>query len=80
MGYGGVGQAIEARLAPFEVNVVRVASTAREGATGHIHGIDELAALLPQADIVVVGVPLSDATHHSSTTPSSRRCPTARCW
>lgn len=64
IGYGGVGQAIEARLLPFEVNVVRVASTARQGDTGPIHGIDELPALLPQADIVVVGVPLSDRTHH----------------
>ncbi|AMB59765.1 2-hydroxyacid dehydrogenase [Microterricola viridarii] len=64
VGYGGVGQAIEARLAPFEVNVVRVASTARNGATGHIHGIAELSALLPLADVVVVGVPLSDSTHH----------------
>ncbi|WP_157509813.1 2-hydroxyacid dehydrogenase [Leifsonia sp. Root4] len=64
IGYGGVGQAIEARLVPFEVNVVRVASTARQGETGPIHGIDELPELLPHADIVVVGVPLSERTHH----------------
>jgi phosphoglycerate dehydrogenase-like enzyme len=64
IGYGGVGQAIEARLVPFEVNVVRVASSARHGETGAIHGIDELQELLPQADIVVVGVPLSESTQH----------------
>jgi phosphoglycerate dehydrogenase-like enzyme len=62
LGYGGVGRAIEARLAPFEVELVRVASRARDDDTGHIHGIDELPALLPTVDIVIVGVPLSDET------------------
>lgn len=62
LGYGGVGQAIEARLAPFEVSIVRVASTARDVEAGHVHGVDELPALLPAADIVVVGVPLSERT------------------
>lgn len=64
LGYGGVGQAIEARLLPFETNVVRVASRARTDERGQIHGIDELPELLPQADIVVVGVPLTPATTH----------------
>src|SRR5918994_1994921 len=62
LGYGGVGRAIEARLAPFEVELVRVASRARDDETGHVHGIDELPALPPNADIVIVGVPLSEAT------------------
>ncbi|MEV1128322.1 2-hydroxyacid dehydrogenase [Agromyces sp. NPDC049794] len=62
LGYGGVGRAIEARLAPFEVELVRVASRARDDETGHIHGIDELPILLPTVDIVIVGVPLSDDT------------------
>jgi len=62
LGYGGVGRAIEARLAPFEVELVRVASRARDDETGHVHGIDELPELLPAADIVIVGVPLTDAT------------------
>jgi phosphoglycerate dehydrogenase-like enzyme len=62
LGYGGVGRAIEERLAPFEVDLVRVASRARDDATGHVHGIDELPTLLPSADIVIVGVPLSAAT------------------
>jgi phosphoglycerate dehydrogenase-like enzyme len=64
LGYGGVGKAVEERLAGFETTVVRVASQAREDITGHIHGIDELPALLPRADVVVVGVPLSEATTH----------------
>lgn len=62
LGYGGVGRAIEARLAPFEVETVRVATRARDDAEGRIHGIDELPELLPAADIVIVGVPLTDAT------------------
>lgn len=64
VGYGGVGKAIEARLLPFETTVTRVARTARSDQRGRIYGIDSLAELLPVADIVVVGVPLSDATTH----------------
>lgn len=64
VGYGGVGKAIEARLAGFEVEITRVASRARDEGDLHIHGIDELPALLPRADIVVVGTPLTDATRH----------------
>ncbi|GAA4163149.1 2-hydroxyacid dehydrogenase [Gryllotalpicola daejeonensis] len=67
LGYGGVGKAVEARLAGFEVGrVIRVASRAREDAAGHgpvhVHGIDELPELLPQVDIVVIGTPLNDST------------------
>lgn len=62
IGYGGVGAAIEARLAPFEVDVTRVASRARDDRSGRIHGIDELSELLPHADIVIVVVPLTDDT------------------
>jgi phosphoglycerate dehydrogenase-like enzyme len=63
LGYGGVGKAIEARLAGFEIpRVIRVASRAREDAAGHVHGIAELPELLPQADVVVIGTPLTDAT------------------
>jgi phosphoglycerate dehydrogenase-like enzyme len=62
VGYGGVGTAIEDRLLPFEVEVTRVASRARDTERGRIHGIDELPALLPDAEIVIVGVPLTEAT------------------
>ena len=64
VGYGGVGKAIEDRLLPFETTVTRVASRARTDNRGPIHGIDELHALLPEHDIVIVGVPLSDSTRH----------------
>jgi phosphoglycerate dehydrogenase-like enzyme len=58
VGQGAIGTAIEARLTPFECAVVRVARSAREG----VHAISELPALLPDADVVVLAVPLTDAT------------------
>ncbi|GAW49906.1 MULTISPECIES: 2-hydroxyacid dehydrogenase [unclassified Nocardioides] len=58
VGYGAIGEAIEARLLPFETEVVRVARTKRDG----VHGIDELPELLPEADVVVLIVPLTDET------------------
>ena len=62
VGYGGVGKAIEARLLPFETEVTRMASRSREDGTGTIHGIDALYEQLPLHEIVVVSVPLSEAT------------------
>jgi phosphoglycerate dehydrogenase-like enzyme len=58
LGHGAVGQAIERRLEPFEVEVVRVARTARDG----VHAIAELPVLLPTVDVVVLAVPLTDET------------------
>ena len=58
VGYGSIGRAVEARLAPFGASVVRVARHAREG----VHGTDELPRLLPDADVVVVLVPLTSET------------------
>lgn len=58
VGYGAVGEAVERRLLPFEVEVVRVARTARAG----VHAISELPSLLPHADVVVLVVPLTDET------------------
>jgi phosphoglycerate dehydrogenase-like enzyme len=62
VGFGGVGRAIEERLAPFEVDVTRVASHARLDRAGRIHGIGELPQLLPDAEIVIIGVPLNEST------------------
>ncbi|WP_449066194.1 2-hydroxyacid dehydrogenase [Planomonospora algeriensis] len=58
VGYGSIGEALERRLAGFEVEVVRVARTARAG----VHGQDELPALLPRADVVVLLVPATSDT------------------
>jgi len=58
VGYGAIGEAIERRLLPFEVEVTRVARSARDG----VHAITELPQLLPDADVVVLVVPLTDET------------------
>jgi phosphoglycerate dehydrogenase-like enzyme len=62
LGYGGVGQAIEARLLPFEVKLTRVAHRARLDERGEIYGVESLDQLLPDAEIVIIAVPLSDET------------------
>ncbi len=67
VGYGGVSQAIEARLEGFEVSLTRVARSARQaenlaGAAVPVHGIDELPALLAEVEVVIVAVPLTDDT------------------
>lgn len=63
VGYGGVGEALDTRLRASEALVTRVARTARESANGHVHGFDELGDLLPNAEIVVLTVPLTPETH-----------------
>ncbi|MFM9919528.1 NAD(P)-dependent oxidoreductase [Lacisediminihabitans sp. H27-G8] len=62
VGVGGVGAAIEKRLAPFDVDITRVARTARSDERGAIHSLVELPDLLPAADIVVIAVPLTAET------------------
>jgi phosphoglycerate dehydrogenase-like enzyme len=58
VGYGSVGAAIERRLDGFESRVLRVARTAREG----VSPMEDLCDLLPQADVVVLVVPMTDQT------------------
>ncbi|WP_380791876.1 2-hydroxyacid dehydrogenase [Streptomyces albidoflavus] len=63
VGYGSIGSAIEDRLAPFEcARVLRVARSARDTERGPVHPIAELPSLLPEADVVVLSTPLTDAT------------------
>jgi phosphoglycerate dehydrogenase-like enzyme len=63
LGYGSIGTAIEDRLAGFEVDVVRVARTARTESGGrYVHAFDELPGLLPAADVVIVVTPLDERT------------------
>ncbi|MBD7917581.1 2-hydroxyacid dehydrogenase [Cellulomonas sp. Sa3CUA2] len=64
VGQGSVGQAIVARFRPFEVDLVRVARTARDDVDGHVHGVDELPDLLPDADVVVLAIPLDRTSYH----------------
>ena len=58
LGYGSIGRAVEARLLPFGVSVVRVARSRRPG----VHTISELGELLPNTDAVVLLLPLTDET------------------
>jgi phosphoglycerate dehydrogenase-like enzyme len=63
VGYGSIGAAVEERLVPFEVaRVARVARSGRTTARGPVHPLTELPALLPEADVVVLTTPLTDAT------------------
>jgi phosphoglycerate dehydrogenase-like enzyme len=60
IGAGSIGAAIAAKLAPFDVRLTRVARTARPGEG--VHGVAELPALLGSAEVVILVVPLTDAT------------------
>ncbi|MFJ7964073.1 2-hydroxyacid dehydrogenase [Streptomyces sp. NPDC096324] len=62
LGYGAIGAAVEARLAPFECEVLRVARTARVAPRGPVHDLGDLPSLLPRADAVVLTVPLTEKT------------------
>ncbi len=58
VGSGSIGSALAARLEPFEVELTQVARRAKPG----IHAVDELPNLLPDADVVVLLVPLTAET------------------
>ncbi|MCF3166260.1 2-hydroxyacid dehydrogenase [Streptomyces californicus] len=63
VGYGSIGSAIEDRLAPFEcARVARVARSARASARGPVQTLDELPALLPDSDVVILSTPLNPST------------------
>jgi phosphoglycerate dehydrogenase-like enzyme len=62
IGYGRIGEAIERRLAGFEVaSITRVARRARDGEP-QVHAAAELAELVPDADVVIVIAPLTPDT------------------
>ena len=58
VGYGSIGRATEERLKPFDVNVLRIGRRGRDG----VEPAERLDDLLPQADIVVLLVPLTEET------------------
>jgi phosphoglycerate dehydrogenase-like enzyme len=58
VGYGDIGRDVERRLVPFEVEVLRVARTARDG----VHALDALPELLPSVDVVILIVPGTSET------------------
>jgi phosphoglycerate dehydrogenase-like enzyme len=61
VGYGSIGAAAEKLLTPFGVTMARIARRAR-AAEPAVSGMDDLPALLPEADIVILLVPVTPAT------------------
>lgn len=66
LGYGAIGEALEARLVPFETEVVRVARSARPAGAGGpvVHAFTNLPDLLGEVDVVVLLTPLTEQTRH----------------
>jgi phosphoglycerate dehydrogenase-like enzyme len=60
VGYGEIGKEIEQMLAPFRVELTRVARSARR--EPKVHAATEIDALIPSADIIILIVPATDET------------------
>jgi phosphoglycerate dehydrogenase-like enzyme len=60
VGYGDIGEHIERLLTPFDVEITRVARSARKQPV--VHPVDALDSLLPNAEIVVLILPHTPAT------------------
>jgi phosphoglycerate dehydrogenase-like enzyme len=58
VGYGSIGQAVERRLAAFDVEIRRVALSARDG----VSPVSALPSLLPDADVVILLAPVTKQT------------------
>jgi phosphoglycerate dehydrogenase-like enzyme len=66
LGYGSIGRALAERLFACRAQVTAVASRQRgDDLLGEVHGPGDLDGLLPRQHVVVVLLPLSDATRHS---------------
>lgn len=65
VGYGAIGQKIEQLMAPFGVEVDRIARSAKPG----VLSISALVEVLPEADIVILIVPLTEETRDLITEP-----------
>ncbi|MEV7646393.1 2-hydroxyacid dehydrogenase [Arthrobacter sp. NPDC089319] len=63
VGVGGIGREIARRLEPFEVQLTRVGTHARDDSEGHVHGTAELEQLAASHEVLVVITPLTDDTH-----------------
>jgi phosphoglycerate dehydrogenase-like enzyme len=58
LGYGSIGAAVERRLTGFECEILRVARSARDG----VSALEALPGLLPQADVVILTLPITAET------------------
>jgi phosphoglycerate dehydrogenase-like enzyme len=61
VGCGAIGKQIERMLAPFSVDLTRVARTARTSPP--VHAVSELDSLLPQAEVVILILPHTAESH-----------------
>jgi phosphoglycerate dehydrogenase-like enzyme len=57
VGHGAIGKEIERMLKPFHVNLLRAARSERQ--EPRVHAIDKLDELIPQADVIVLILPLT---------------------
>ena len=63
LGYGSIGRSLAARLLAHRAVVTAVASRPRpDDLVGQVHGVDELPGLLGDQHVVVLLLPLSEAT------------------
>jgi len=60
VGYGAISKEIERMLAPFHVEMLRVARSART--EPQVHAVDDLNSLLPRAQVVVLILPSTAET------------------
>jgi phosphoglycerate dehydrogenase-like enzyme len=75
IGYGNIGEAIERRLAGFEVgSITRVARRARNGEP-RVHATTELPELITEADVTIVIAPLTPETEGLIDADILRRMP-----
>jgi len=58
VGYGSIGRAVERRLSGFNVQIRRVARSARDG----VSPVSALPELLPEADVVILLAPVTTET------------------
>jgi phosphoglycerate dehydrogenase-like enzyme len=61
VGHGSIGKEIERMLAPFHVEILRVARSARTKPL--VHAVGDLDSLLPRADIVILILPSTAESH-----------------
>ncbi len=63
LGYGSIGRALAERLVPMKAHVTAVASRGRDDdLVGRVRAVADLSELLPEQDVVVLLVPLTDHT------------------
>jgi phosphoglycerate dehydrogenase-like enzyme len=61
VGYGSIGKEIERMLAPFNVDLLRVARSARTDP--QVHAVSELDSLLPRSQVVILILPSTSESY-----------------